>query len=70
MTRAALVVLACLCAAAPAEEANPIHWKAGRAPVQRDTFYDPIRILENATPAEATENSARSKMLEDNLATA
>jgi thiol:disulfide interchange protein DsbD len=34
VTRAALVVLACLCAAAPAEEANPIHWKAGRAPVQ------------------------------------
>jgi aminodeoxyfutalosine synthase len=44
--------------------------EAGRTPVQRNTFYEPIRILENATPAEATENAARSKMLEDNLATA
>ena len=44
--------------------------EAGRTPVQRNTFYEPIKILENATPAEATENSARSKMLEDNLATA
>ena len=44
--------------------------EAGRTPVQRNTFYEPIRVLENATPAEATENAARSKMLEDNLATA
>jgi len=44
--------------------------EAGRTPVQRNTFYEPIKILENAPPAEATENSARSKMLEDNLATA
>ncbi len=44
--------------------------EAGRTPVQRNTFYEPIKILENATPAEATENAARSKMLEDNLATA
>jgi aminodeoxyfutalosine synthase len=44
--------------------------EAGRTPVQRNTFYEPIRILENATPAEADENSACSKMLEDNLATA
>jgi aminodeoxyfutalosine synthase len=44
--------------------------EAGRTPVQRNTFYEPIRILENAPAAEATENSARSKMLEDNLATA
>jgi aminodeoxyfutalosine synthase len=44
--------------------------EAGRTPVQRNTFYEPIRILENAPPAEATENAARSKMLEDNLATA
>ncbi len=44
--------------------------EAGRTPVQRNTFYEPIRVLENATPVEATENSARSKMLEDNLATA
>jgi aminodeoxyfutalosine synthase len=44
--------------------------EAGRTPVQRNTFYEPIRILENAPAAEATENAARSKMLEDNLATA
>jgi aminodeoxyfutalosine synthase len=44
--------------------------EAGRTPVQRNTFYEPIRILENAPTPEAVENSARSKMLEDNLATA
>ena len=44
--------------------------EAGRTPVQRNTFYEPIRVLENAPAAETTENSARSKMLEDNLATA
>jgi aminodeoxyfutalosine synthase len=44
--------------------------EAGRTPVQRNTFYEPIKILENAASAEATENSARSKLLEDNLATA
>jgi aminodeoxyfutalosine synthase len=44
--------------------------EAGRTPVQRNTLYEPIRILENATAAESTENSDRSKMLEDNLATA
>jgi len=44
--------------------------EAGRTPVQRNTFYEPIRILENAPAAETTEHPARSKMLEDNLATA
>src|SRR3989449_895029 len=44
--------------------------EAGRTPVQRNTFYEPIRILENAPQAEPTENSARSKVLESNLATA
>jgi aminodeoxyfutalosine synthase len=44
--------------------------EAGRIPVQRNTFYEPIRILEGAAVTEATGNSARSKMLEDNLATA
>jgi len=44
--------------------------EAGRTPVQRNTFYEPIKILENAPAAEAIENAARSKMLEDNLATA
>jgi aminodeoxyfutalosine synthase len=44
--------------------------EAGRTPVQRNTFYEPIKILENAPAPETTDNSARSKMLEDNLATA
>lgn len=44
--------------------------EAGRTPVQRNTFYEPIRILENAPAAEAAENTAHSKVLEDNLATA
>jgi len=44
--------------------------EAGRTPVQRNTFYEPIKILENSSPAEIKENSARSKMLEENLATA
>jgi aminodeoxyfutalosine synthase len=44
--------------------------EAGRTPVQRNTFYEPIKILENTPPAEPVENPARSKVLEDNLATA
>ena len=44
--------------------------EAGRIPVQRNTFYEPIKVLENAPVPDATENSARSKVLEDNLATA
>ena len=44
--------------------------EAGRVPVQRNTFYEPIRILENAPSTEPVENSARSKVLESNLATA
>jgi aminodeoxyfutalosine synthase len=44
--------------------------EAGRTPVQRDTFYEPIKILENISAPDATENSAHSKVLEDNLATA
>jgi len=44
--------------------------EAGRTPVQRNTFYEPIKILEDAPAAEIKENSTRSKVLEDNLATA
>ena len=44
--------------------------EAGRTPVQRNTFYEPLKVLENPPAAEATENSAHSKVLEDNLATA
>ena len=44
--------------------------EAGRTPVQRNTFYEPIKILGDAPAAEATENPAHSKVLEENLATA
>jgi len=44
--------------------------ETGRTPVQRNTFYEPIKILENPPPPAATENPAHSKVLEDNLATA
>jgi len=52
--------------------------EAGRTPVQRNTFYEPIKVLadgqslQTATKADGNEpeNSARSKMLEENLATA
>jgi aminodeoxyfutalosine synthase len=44
--------------------------EAGRTPVQRNTFYEPIKVLENAPTAETTESSSRSKVLEDHLATA
>ena len=44
--------------------------EAGRTPVQRNTFYEPIRVLENAPAAnEAEPPSGKSKVLEDNLAT-
>jgi len=52
--------------------------EAGRTPVQRNTFYEPIKVLadsqslQTATKADGNEpeNSARSKVLEENLATA
>jgi aminodeoxyfutalosine synthase len=44
--------------------------EAGRTPVQRNTFYEPIRVPETPPVTEATGNSAHSKVLEDNLATA
>jgi aminodeoxyfutalosine synthase len=44
--------------------------EAGRTPVQRNTFYEPIKIFENASVPVATENSSHSKILEENLATA
>ena len=44
--------------------------EAGRTPVQRNTFYEPIKILQNSIPAASGENSGHSKVLEDNLATA
>jgi aminodeoxyfutalosine synthase len=45
--------------------------ETGRTPVQRNTFYEPIKVLANSAIAgEEKENSAHSKILEDNLATA
>src|SRR5580692_11448943 len=46
--------------------------EAGRTPVQRNTFYEPIKVLADGHQADgnANENSTRSKVLEDNLATA
>lgn len=45
--------------------------EVGRTPVQRNTFYEPIKILPDAPGAnEAELPSGKSKVLEDNLATA
>ena len=45
--------------------------EAGRTPVQRNTFYEPIKVLPDASTAnEAEPPSGKSKLLEDNLATA
>jgi aminodeoxyfutalosine synthase len=46
--------------------------EAGRTPVQRNTFYEAIKVQENPPPAttEVEPPSGKSKVLEDNLATA
>ena len=46
--------------------------EAGRTPVQRNTFYEPIKVLSDGAPSanEAEPPSGKSKVLEDNLATA
>ncbi len=45
--------------------------EAGRTPVQRNTFYEPIKVWDDATTATESEPpSGKSKVLEDNLATA
>jgi len=45
--------------------------EAGRTPVQRNTFYEPIRVLESAPVTTETEPpSGKSKVLEDNLTAA
>jgi hypothetical protein len=52
-------------------KAIPPRWRDGRTPVQRNTFYEPIKVLENTpTATEPEPPSGKSKMLEDNLATA
>ena len=45
--------------------------EVGRTPVQRNTFYEPIKIWESLQTATETESPTnKSKVLEDNLATA
>jgi aminodeoxyfutalosine synthase len=46
--------------------------EAGRTPVQRNTFYEPIRVLAETSQSnnEAEPPTVKSKVLEDNLATA
>lgn len=45
--------------------------EAGRTPVQRNSFYEPIKVWDGAAGGGATEEvTAKSKVLEDNLATA
>jgi aminodeoxyfutalosine synthase len=44
--------------------------EAGRVPVQRNTFYEPIKVLEQAELGKAETNSQSSPVLEKNLATA
>lgn len=44
--------------------------EAGRTPVQRNTFYEPIKTWDTALPPGATDNPAKSGLLESNLATA
>ncbi len=44
--------------------------ETGRTPVQRNTFYEPIRIVEDAVNGSSQATLARSSVLEGNLATA
>jgi aminodeoxyfutalosine synthase len=44
--------------------------EAGRVPVQRNTFYEPIKIWDAPAQNEIDAIANRSKVLDDNLATA
>ena len=44
--------------------------EAGRTPVQRNTFYEPIKTWDRASPANPASPIGRSDVLESNLATA
>jgi aminodeoxyfutalosine synthase len=44
--------------------------EAGRDPVQRNTFYEPVKVHGAAATAEDSEAESKSKLLEQNLATA
>ena len=44
--------------------------EAGRTPVQRNTFYEPVKIWSEPEPGKPNETTGTSKVLEQNLATA
>jgi aminodeoxyfutalosine synthase len=44
--------------------------EVGRVPVQRNTFYEPIKVLEEIEPGKTETNSRSSSVLEKNLASA
>src|SRR6185503_5520740 len=44
--------------------------EAGRTPVQRNTFYEPVKVWTEPEPAKPQETMGTSKVLEKNLATA
>src|SRR6185503_9813084 len=44
--------------------------EAGRIPVQRNTFYEPIKTWEETPPAKATTSTQTPKVLQQTLATA
>ena len=44
--------------------------ETGRIPVQRDTFYQAIKVWDDAPPAPGVDDPGPSKILEDNLASA
>ena len=44
--------------------------EAGCTPVQRNTFYEPIKVWEVPTPAPSEPKTSAPSVLEDNLATA
>jgi aminodeoxyfutalosine synthase len=44
--------------------------EAGRVPVQRNTFYEPIKVWEGPGVSETPSGESRSPLLEHNLATA
>jgi aminodeoxyfutalosine synthase len=44
--------------------------EAGRVPVQRNTFYEPIRVWEGPVPDNGVSGKGASRVLQSNLATA
>ena len=44
--------------------------EAGRTPIQRNTFYEPMKVWEEVKPTETSVNGERALVLEKNLATA